>query len=286
MVYKHIRKYSFILFVLLTVACTNTMDEEPVARVGEAYLYPSDISRMLPLNSSAEDSILVAGDYINKWVKQQLLIEKANENLTNDQKDVSRELQEYRNSLIIYRYKQELVMQKMDTVVASEQISEFYTQNQPTFLLDHCIVKAVFIKVPKDLADQEWLKELVRDSSEEGQIEIRDYCMQYAKNFEIAVNNWIDFAVLNRNLPDPIENPNSFLARSKMQEMTDDNYYYLIYIYDYILANDLAPLEFVENNIKNLILNQRKIQFLKELENNIFTEGERQNKFKIYGQSE
>lgn len=284
--YKHIVKYSFILLVLHITACTKTVDESPVARVGEAYLYPSDISRMLPVNTDSEDSILLAGEYINKWVKQQLLIEKANENLTNSQKDVSRELEEYRNSLIIYRYKQELVMQRMDTAVSSQQVSEFYTQNQQTFLLDRCIVKAAFVKVPRDLADQELLKEFVVDSSEEGQIELRDYCMQYAKNFEIAVNNWIDFAVLNRNMPEPIETPASFLVGNKMHELYDDNYYYLLYVYDFILANDLAPLEYVENNIKNLILNQRKIQFLKEMENNIFTEGERQKKFKIYEQSE
>ncbi len=267
-------------------ACTEKVEQQPVARVGEHYLYPSDISRMLPPNTDSEDSIMLANDYINKWVKQQLLIEKANENLTPDQKDVARELEEYRNSLIIYRYKNELVRQRMDTVVTPEQINDYYEQNRQTFLLDRSIVKAVFIKIPNDLANPSMLKEMVKDDSEEGRIELRDYCMQYAKNFEIATDKWIDFAVLNRNLPQPIDDPETFLARNKTSEMNDANYYYLVHIQDYMLANDLAPLEFVENNIKNLILNRRKIEFLKELEENIYTEGERQNKFRIYRESE
>ncbi len=284
--FKFFRKYGFVLLVLIMGACSEQLQEQPVARVGEHYLYPSEISRILPPNTGREDSIMLTEDYINKWVKQQLLIEKANENLTPDQKDVTRELEEYRNSLIIYRYKNELVRQRMDTLVTPEQIRDFYEQNRQTFLLDRSIVKAVFIKIPNDLANPSMLKEMVKDNSDEGQIELRDYCMQYAKNFEIALDNWIDFAVLNRNLPEPIDDPAAYMTRNNTYEMNDANYYYLVHIQDYMLANDLAPLEFVENNIKNLILNRRKIEFLKEIENNIYTEGERQNKFKIYAESE
>ena len=284
--FKFFRKYGFVLLFFILGACSDKVEEQPVASVGEHYLYPSDLSRMLPPGTGREDSIMLTEDYINKWVKQQLLIEKANANLTPDQKDVTRELEEYRNSLIIYRYKNELVRQRMDTLVTPEQIREFYDQNQQTFLLDRSIVKAVFIKIPSDLANPSMLKEMVNDDSEEGRIELRDYCMQYAKNFEIALDNWIDFAVLNRNLPEPIEDPATFLANNRTREMNDTNYYYLVHIHDYMLTNDLAPLEFVENNIKNLILNRRKIEFLKEIENSIYIEGERQNKFKIYTESE
>ena len=276
-------KYCVVFLSFIVAACTSSKQQEPaVAQVGERYLYPSDISRMLPLDISKQDSILLAGDYINKWIKQELIIQKANENLSESQKDVSRELEEYRNSLIIYRYKNELLKQRMDTVVTSSEINEFYDKNKETFLLDRSIVKAVFIKIPNDLADPVQLKQMVEDVSEEDYSELRDYCMQYAKNFEIALDHWIDIQVLNRNLPVAIDDPETFLSRNKLKEMTDPNYYYIVGIHDYILANDLAPLDFVENNIKNLILNQRKVKFLKDLENNIYTEGERQNKFKIY----
>jgi hypothetical protein len=286
-VFKVTLKYSWLLLVVLMVAaCSDTTQEKPLAQVESHYLYPSDISRMLPANASKEDSAVLAAEYINKWVKQELLIQKANENLSENQKDLSRELEEYRNSLIIYRYKNELVKQKMDTSVSQQQIKEFYNNNNSAFLLDRSIVKAVFIKIPKELANPNQLKEMLTNLTEEGQSELKDYCVQYAKNFEIAIDNWIDFTVLNRNLPETISNPEQFLRQTKLSEMSDSDYYYILHIHDYILTNDLAPLEFVENNIKNLILNQRKIKFLKELENNIYTEGERQKKFKIYSENE
>ena len=266
---------------ILLKACTQAPKEEPVAQVGDRFLYKSDLLKIFPGNATKEDSLIIATDYINKWVKQELMIQKANENLSQSQKDVSRELEEYRNSLIIFRYKNELMQQRMDTVVSEDQIQQYYDQNKAAFNLDRYIVKGVYVKIPKELANINALKTMVQDMTDEGQSVLKDYCTRYAKNFEIA-NNWIDFKLLNRSLPVSIDDPEAFLRNNSLKEMTDEDYYYLVSIRDYKLTNDLAPLEFVENDIKNLILNQRKIKFLREVENNIYKEGERQKKFKIY----
>ena len=101
-------KYSLLLLIgIFTLSCNNSNrgQEKVVAEVGENKLFASDLSDIIPSDMSSGDSILLADDYINKWIKQELLIQKANENLTPQQKDVNRELREYRNSLIIYKYK-------------------------------------------------------------------------------------------------------------------------------------------------------------------------------------
>jgi hypothetical protein len=268
--------------LILTSACTSNSTDVVIAEVGDKILYKSNINEILPQNYSPEDSIILVDDYINKWIKQELLIQKADENLTPEQKNVNDELQAYRNSLIIYKYKNELIKQRMDTVVSSDEIEAYYISNSTNFNLNRSIVKAIFVKVPSELADPKLLKEMVSDTSEEGLAELREYCGQYAKKVDISTDNWIDFQVLKNNLPIEIETPEKFLQENSLKEMNDSKYYYLVSIQDYKLANDLAPLEFVENNIKNLILNQRKIKFLKEIEENIYTEGVRQNKFRIY----
>ena len=269
--------------VLFIQACTSSDNgEQPVAEVGGKRLYHSDISEMLPDNISNEDSILMAGEYINKWIKQELLIQKADENLSTEQKNVDKQLEEYRKSLIIYKYKNELIKQRMDTVVTFEQVEHYYNTNQSNFNLRQDIIKAIFIKVPTELADQNLLNELIKDTSEDGLNELRDYCVQYAKAFDIFTENWVNFRILNNNLPQPVNNPEQFLNRNDLVEMNDSNYYYLVSILDFKLVNDLAPIEFVENNIKNLILNQRKIEFLKGIEENVYEEGIRQNRFRIY----
>lgn len=263
-------------------ACAANTEEQAVAQVGHKILYQSDIAEILSNNTGKEDSILLVNDYINKWIKQELLIQKADENLSAEQKDVQKELEAYRNSLIIYKYKNELIKQRMDTVVTTSAIEEYYNSHSTNFNLNRCIVKAIFVKIPSDLANPDLLKDLINDTSDEGLAELREYCGQYAKKVNISVENWIDFQVLRNNLPLEIDDPQRFLRENSLKEMNDSNYYYIVSIHDYKLVNDLAPIEFVENNIKNLILNQRKIKFLKEIEENIYTEGIRQNKFKIY----
>ncbi|MEN8118012.1 MAG: hypothetical protein ABFS16_13595 [Bacteroidota bacterium] len=282
--YKTCVKY-LLLFggLLIFQACSTSITEKTlVAEVGDKKLYLSDISEILPENTGREDSILMTNDYINKWIKQELLIQKADENLTPAQKNVTKELQEYRNSLIIYKYKNELIKQHMDTVATDAQVEEYYNSHSSDFHLTRNIVKAVFIKIPNELANKSILKELVNDTSEDGLHELRDYCVQYAKGFDIFIDDWVDFQVLSNNMPTTIENSERFLSSNKLIEMNDANYYYLVSIHDFKLKNDLAPADYVENNIKNLILNQRKLEFLKEIEENVYKEGIRQNKFRIY----
>ena len=281
--YKGKITYSFIVAMAIIFAgCSTEKTDEPLASVGEKVLYRSKVDEILPKGISAEDSISMSNNYIDKWIKQELLIQKADENLSIDQKDLREELEEYRNSLIIYKYKNELIKQRMDTIVTNQQIEEFYNNNPSNFNLNYSIVKATFVMIPGDLADPELVKSLVADTSPEGLDELRDYCGQYAKRVNISADEWISFQMLEKNFPNKVEDDETFLTQQKLYEMNDSNYYYIVSIHDYKLTNDLAPIEFVRNNIKNLILNQRKIKFLKEIEENIYTEGVRKKKFRIY----
>ena len=277
--------YKFILVSLIFFeGCINntTQEDKVIAKVGDVVLHQSEISSVIPSDINSEDSAVMAEDYIRKWINQELLLQKAQENLSPEQKNVTRELEDYRNSLLIYRYKNELVAQRMDTTVTDEEILEFYTNNSENFKLDKNIVKAIFIKTPNELANREELRQLCSNNSEEGIIELRDYCLRYAKSHEIITDRWINFDLVANNIPQTIENPERFLRQNDIFEMNDSTYYYFISIIDYKLKNEHAPLEYVEDNIKNLILNRRKIEFLKQVENNIYTEGIRKNTFKIF----
>lgn len=282
------RRFLNIIAILLTsvllIQCTTKTEDDNnvIARVGEKTLLQSEVSQIIPKEIEKQDSILLANDYIRKWVRQELLIQKANENLTFAQKDLTREIEEYRNSLIIYKYKNELMNQQMDTLVTMQQIEQYYDANPDNFKLNSNIVKAIFIKIPIDLAKTSLIKELVDDDSEEGKNTLREYCIQYAKSFDFFDDKWVNFEIVKNNIPEEIMDEKQFLTRNKQIELKDSIYYYLVTIRDYKLQNELAPVEYVEYNIKNLILNRRKIEFLKKIEDNVYKEGVRQNKFEIY----
>lgn len=274
-----------VIFTVLLQSCNSFTNDNPVlAEVGLKKLYASNVIGVVPTETTGEDSILLINDYIRKWVKNELMVQKAEENLTIDQTNLTRELEEYRNSLIIYKYKNELMNQRMDTSITNNQIEVYYLNNEGNFNLSKSIVKAIFLKIPVEFATQRQLKEMCSDTSPEGLGAIRDYCLQYAKAFDIFIEKWIDFDVLLKNIPVEIENHEQFLMRNNLIEMTDEEYYYLVSIHDYKLKNEVAPLEYVRGSIKSLIINDRKIEFLKQIEDNVYTEGIRRNKFKIYNQ--
>ncbi len=286
--YKSMVKYIMTFLALLIVfGCSNTKSNDKVlAEVGSKKLYLSDVSAVLPNDLDLADSSLMADDYIKKWVKQELILLKAEENLSSQQKNLEKEMEEYRNSLIIYKYKNNLMAQRMDTTVSETEINDYYENNADNFKLNTNIVKAIFIKIPGDLSNPERLKAMCSDTSDTGINELREYCVQYAKAFDIFTDHWVDFRLVTKNLPEQVENTGQFLRQNSVIEMNDSDYYYLVSIVDYKLKNDQAPREYVRDNIKNLILNRRKIDFLKELESTIYSEGLRKNNFKIYNSDE
>lgn len=270
--------------ILLLTACGNNPEKNAVARVGDKYLSREEVTSIIPPSTSHDDSLRIANAYINKWVKQELLLQQAEANLPDSQKNVERELRDYRNSLLTYKYKTQLVRQRMDTIVTNEQIEAYYRSNPEKFKLDRHIIKGIFIKVPLELAHPDELKEMLSDMSEEGQELIHDYCTRYAKKYEMAIDHWVEFGLFNRNLPVPLTSPELFLKENQIKEFEDSEYYYLIYIHEFKKIDDQAPLDYVRENIRNLILNQRKVEFLKKVEETIFQEAKEKNRFTIYSE--
>jgi hypothetical protein len=283
--FKVLLKYGpFVLLMVFISGCEEQVvnNDKVVAEVGAKRLYLSDVSTLVPNDLPKEDSAIMADDYIKKWVRQELVLQKAEENLSAELKNVTRELEEYRNSLIIFRYKNELMAQRMDTTVTDAEILELYSQTPENFMLDRCIVKAVYMRIPADFANPDLLKEMAGNTSDEGIIEIRDYCRQYAKGFDIFTDRWVRFDRVIANIPVTIENPEQFLQQNQFIEHTDGEYYYLVALHEFKLKNEQAPVDYARDNIKSLILNRRKIEFLREVENNIYREGVNKNNFKIY----
>lgn len=277
-------KYFIFMLLAAFFSCHLVMDSEkvPLARVGERVLYLDDLRSFLPDGLSADDSMMMAEDYLKKWIINELLVKKAEENLSPAQKDLSKELLEYRNSMLTYRYKMGLMFQRLDTVVGEQEISAYYELHKDNFILSKNIVKAIFVKIPDEVSRPEQVKVFCEQVSDDNLRELREYCLKFAITYDIYVDNWVEFDLITQNLPEPIPDVNLFLRRNATIEQRDNDFYYLICIIDYRLANNMAPVEYVEENIKSIIINRRRIDFLKNIEADVYLEGIRNNKFKLY----
>lgn len=271
----------FLAFILS--ACNLFVDSgEPVAKVGNTVLTMKELSVYIPNYLDATDSSLWADDYIKKWVQRQLLLQKAEENLKADMKDVSRELEEYRNSLIVYRYKNELMKQKMDTTVKDSDIQKYFNEHRESFILNRNIVKAIYIKVPLEVSSPENLKDLCATDDKGKIAKLNEYCMSYAKAYDRFNDQWVAADMVLKSTPVVITDQDNFLQRNRFSESSDMNYYYIVCIRDYRLSGQVSPIEYVQSDIRNLILSKQKIEFLKKIEKDIYKEGLDNNKVKLF----
>lgn len=275
---------SIFLILFLFTECQSPVKNEktPLAQVGYNILYKEDAQKVLPKYITESDSAMWMNNFINRWIRKELVVLAAEENLSPEQKDVSKKLKDYRNSLLIYRYKNQLLSQKLDTLITAEEINKYYNNHEKDYILKNNIIKAVFLKIPSELANIKQIKSLCKDLNTENLTKLDEYGMQYTKLYDRFDDQWINASSVFQLLPNPIKKESDFLEKNKFAEDSDTNYYYFICIRDYRLSGDIAPMDFVYKEIENVILNKRKIKFFQNMEDNIFQEGSISNKYKIF----
>ena len=121
---------------------------EVVARVGKHKLYQSQLQSYIPAGVSAEDSAALATRFINAWAEDLLLLDMAQEQLSKADKDVKDELEEYRRTLLKYRYQQLYILQRLDTLITDEEIESYYNANKDRFRLDRPVIKSRYMIIP------------------------------------------------------------------------------------------------------------------------------------------
>ncbi len=279
-------KTLFFLIILTGIASCTSLDnrnkEKPLAQVYERNLYFSVIHDIFPKNISPSDSILILQNYVDKWVKKQLILQKAELNLTEDQKDVRQQLDEYRSSLLIYKYEQSLVAQKLDTVISQAEVQAYYDENPSNFSLDGHIVKSLFVKLPVDAPNLYRIRQLYKSEREGDFQQLESYCYQYAIKYDYFNDDWVPFESIVRELPNEIRSPERFLRYNRYIEQQDSLYRYLVNLREYHLSGTVAPLPYVQAKIRTIILNKRKVRFINVLENNIYMDALNKGDFTIY----
>lgn len=277
-----VKKILFIPFILVfMLSCdTKKKKESPIAEVGDKKLYMSDIKDFLQ-GLTSDDSITVLKDYINRWAKSQVVLLQAENYLSKEEKDLTKELADYRASLLIYKFEQQYIREKMDTVVSPEEIEQFYTDNPDNFQLPGLLVKALFIKVPNDFQQIDKIRQLYRSNREKDIDELEKISIQGAEIYDGFNNEWIDLNTIAASLPGTADSYENRAIRTKYIEDSDEKYTYFLKINDISTKGSVAPLDHVRADIKNIILNRRKTNLIRKIESDLYTNAINKNEVKI-----
>ncbi len=273
------------LVVLFWPGCKpgdGTPEQEPLVSVGSEVLTKEELRAAVPEQLSPQDSMAIAEDYISRWIRNQLMLRQAEMNLSPQEKDVEKLLDEYRTSLLVHLYQQKMLEQKHSPLVTSREIEEYYAQMKDNFNLQESIIQGVFIKVRKDAPEQSFLQRWYRSAASEDLIHLEAYCFQHARTYEQFIETWVPFRRINSMLPQPMTNELQFLRWTKHYETSDEDYNYYLAIHDFQLPGSAAPVAFVEERIRAILLNKKRIEFIETLGKDLYEEGLRERIVNFY----
>lgn len=275
----------FALIVLVITSCNffkkEEADKSAIARVNDTYLYTSEIEEIVPNDASPEDSLLIVNNFIQKWIKEQLVLDKAELNLKPEHRDFEKQLEDYRKTLIIYSYENQLINEILDTNVSIDEIAAFYTENNEIFILKNDIVKVRFLKVNKNAPNIKKITKFYKSSKPEEVEKLKELAHQYAEKFHLDEEEWVLFDEIKKEISNATLT-SDFLRNNKSTVQEDSLSMYFIHFLDYKLEKDVSPLSFEKENIKNMIINKRKIKLLTQLKNDLYEQASINKDFEIY----
>jgi hypothetical protein len=291
------KKYSIILskgqhfvlaaFFLLTslISCEHSGSSgsgEVLVRVYDKYLYASDLEGVIPPGASARDSLTAVRNFIQNWVDKELIVKKAEENLPDDLKDFSARIEEYRNSLIIFEYEKMLVNQELDTNISRDAIMEYYEREKGNFLLQNDIIDLQYLKLHNDSPAIRKFRQYIQSELIEEQDSLALYSSKYASGFSIMHDYWLSRNEMLDMLPLEDYSYSDFRMNRKFLEVRDSVFIYMIYVRDYKPADSISPVNFVENDIKNIILNKRKKDLIRNMRQSVLQDAIEHNQVEIF----
>ena len=270
-----------IATALLLVSCNNDDNGDKIARAFDNYLYESDIQGLVAPGTSPEDSATIVNNYIQQWIQEMVILEKAKNNISDD---FEKELQNYKNSLITYNYERSIVEQQLDTNIADTTIQNYYNNNKSIFTLKHNILRAVYVKVPVKSKHIKSIRTILSSNelSDKKILELEKISANEAEAYNFDQNTWMTFFDFQHSIPVKTYNEEFYLKNTKDIYFTDNEYAYIAKILESKVTDEISPIDFEYQNIKNTILNARKVEIINNMRNNLRKKAETDKEIEIF----
>lgn len=255
---------------------------EVVARAGDHKLHRGELEKFIPAGVSPEDSANLAARYIKAWAEDLLMVDMAEAQLSASEKDVSKELEQYRRSLLKYRYEQLYINQRLDTLVTEAEIEEYYAGNASRFILERPLIKARYLIIPADSRLLKRIKSLMSSADDTEVTEAEQLAYTAAIKYVDMSDTWMDAITLGQELSVDYKTLIGSIKNGFSEIKDDSGNLHLAYIVDMIPAGKTAPLEYCRERISDLVLSARRHNLQVALEESLLEDARKNNKFVTY----
>ena len=274
-----------LLLALSAVSCEwadRVFKGDVVARVGKSVLFRSELELTVPKGTPASDSIALAEAYIQQWALRCLLLEQADKQLSEKEKDLSRELEDYRRSILVYRYEQLFVEQRLDTLIPVAEKEQYYEQHPELFAAATPLVKGRLVKINRNSPNLSRIKTMYKTLKADELEVLEGLCYSSATMYSNFNNRWVSLDRVAAEMGIGMNRCADGLSRRNWFELEEMGYVYLLFVYDRVGAGELAPYDYCEHRIEEILIGKRRDQLLEELERDLLQEATKIEKLKIY----
>ena len=253
-----------------------------VARVGEHRLMRSELAAYIPAGVSSEDSLALAQSYIKSWAEELIFLDMAEKHLSNEEKDVTKDLEDYRRTLLKYRYEERYINDRLDTLISDEEVRAYYREHMDKFLVDRPLLKVRYMIIPADSRSLKAIKELMSSDDAMDAIAADSLAFTAALRYVDSSDAWMDAIILARELGTDEVSMMSALRNRTIELKGDDGLLRVAFVVDMVQKGNPAPLDYCEERIKDILLSARKHELVGGLERDLLNDALAKGKFVIY----
>ena len=253
-----------------------------VARVGEHRLMRSELAAYIPAGVSSEDSLALAQSYIKSWAEDLIFLDMAEKHLSAEEKDVTKDLEDYRRTLLKYRYEDRYINDRLDTLISDEEVRNYYRAHMDKFLVDRPLLKVRYMIIPADSRSLKTIKELMSSDDAMDAIAADSLAFTAALRYVDSSDAWMDAIILARELGTDEVSMMSALRNRTIEFKGDDGLLRVAYVVDMVQKGSPAPLDYCEERIKDVLLSARKHELVGGLERDLLNDALAKGKFVIY----
>jgi len=275
----------YTVIFLLLFSCDNyfkNTSNTDLARVNDDYLSQSDVEDILDSSSNSYDSTIIINNYINNWATNKLLINRALINLPEvNQNKIQQLVDNYKNEILINSYIDALIEKNMNLSVSKVELDSLYVTYKETFKLNEELFKIRFIYLSETNPDLKLFKSKLKRFNNDDLNYLDSLSFQFDRySFNDSV--WRNKNEVFYQLPELKKVKNYMLKKSNFIEIKDSLGLYLINIEDVLKSNQYAPLDYVSETLKRMIINSRKLKFIDQLRKDITKDAIKNKRFEIY----
>lgn len=268
--------------LLMFVGCAKLEEKRLRGVVAEynGHVVPAEVLDRLTIGLSGEDSARVAEQYIRQWAAGLLMWDAA---MGETNEDIERQVESYRRSLYQHEWEQRVVDQRMSRMVADSVVMEFYASNKSHFVLREAVLRGVLVVMPTAAPKQDELRQHLSNPSNEEDIEwIEKYAYQYANGYELFIDEWRPLGDVLQYAPFDSKSVGKQLKAGRLMELQDTVNTYMLQVTEVCLSGDYKPIDYVRQEIEDMILSERRVEFIREVRQELYNEALEQGKLKRY----